>query len=305
LLWAGEGWPADVEEAIAAAPDLWPRDLVVVARDFSPGALRILQERDANWVDEAGDVRIVGPSRMFIVRLQGRANRTERAKETRPLTWSPSAEALAEAILSNPNQAIVNTDLAKVTDFSPPQISRTLAQFDKRDWTRKTGDERGRGARRVVKDRDGMLRSWAAHVAGEPRSAIQAHATIKDPFVFLDRSLRPALEDIGFWALSGWAALELEAPYASQVPVLHLYVPRARFDDGRLEAMLRESDLRLVEDGGRVIFWPAEPATLRLRKLSKSRRLPVVSAPRLYADLLALGGRGVDAAEHVRETLFD
>jgi Transcriptional regulator, AbiEi antitoxin, Type IV TA system len=54
-----------------------------------------------------------------------------------------------------------------------------------------------------------------------------------------------------------------------------------------------------------VIFWPAEPTTLRLRKSSQRRQLPVVSAPRLYADLLGFGGRGVDAAEHVRETLID
>jgi hypothetical protein len=142
-------------------------------------------------------------------------------------------------------------------------------------------------------------------VAGEPRPAIQAHATLKDPFTFLGESLRPALEDLGDWALSGWAGLELEAPFATQVPTLHVYVPEARFNNGRLEAMLRQSRLRQVEEGGRVIFWPADPTTLRLRKPSQRHQLPVVSAPRLYADLLGFGGRGVDAAEHVRETLID
>ena len=305
LLWAGEGWPADVEEVLAEAPDPWPRAFVVVARDFSPGALKLLRERDANWVDETGNARIVGPSRLFVIRLHGRAEPTRHAKDERRFTWSPSAVALAEAVLANSNEAIMNSALAELTDFSPPQISRTLAQFDKRGWTRKTGSERGRGALRVLEDRDGLLRSWAAHVAGEPRQAIQAHATLKDPFTFLGESLRPALDELGDWALSGWAALELEAPFATQVPTLHVYVPEARFNNGRLETILRRSRLRQVEEGGRVIFWPAEPTTLRLRKPSQRRELPVVSAPRLYADLLGFGGRGVDAAEHVRETLID
>jgi len=32
--------------------------------------------------------------------------------------------------------------------------------------------------------------------------------------------------------------------------------------------------------------------------------VPVVSAPRLYADLRSLGGRGEEAAQHVREELI-
>jgi hypothetical protein len=304
LLWAGEGWPADVREVLAGTPDPWPRDLVVVARDFSPGALEILRERDANWVDETGDARIVGPTRLFVIRLNQRSDATQHAKDEPLFTWSPSRVALAEAILTNPNDAIVNMALAELTDFSPPQISRTLAQFDQQGWTGKIGSERGSGAHRVLEDRDGLLRSWAAHVADEPRPAIQAHATLKDPFAFLVNSLRPILEDLGEWALSGWAALELEAPFATQVPTLHVYVPEARFNNGRLETMIRQSPLRRVEEGGRVIFWPAKPPTLRLRKTSQRRQLPVVSAPRLYADLLGFGGRGVNAAEHVRETLI-
>src|SRR5262249_10945232 len=161
----------------------------------------------------------------------------------RRLTWSPSAVALGETILTNPNAPVMNSALAELTGFSPPQISRTLAQFDKRGWTRKTGTERGRGALRVLEDQDGLLRSWAAHVAGEPRPAVQAHTTLNDPFRLLGESLRPALDHLGHWAVSGWAGLELEAPFATQVPTLHVYVPEVRFNDGRLDAMLRQSRL--------------------------------------------------------------
>ena len=305
LRWAGEGWPADVDEVLAETPDPWPRDLVVVARHFSPGALRSLRERDANWVDETGDARIIGPSRLFVIRLQPRGEPTGRSADARRFKFAPSAVAIAEAILARPNEPILNSVIAEVTDFSAPQISRTLGQFDKRGWTRKTGNERGSGGHRELEDGAGLLRSWAAHVASESRPAIQAHAIVKEPFTFVRESLAPALDQVGDWALSGWAGLELEAPFATQVPTLHIYVPEGSFDDGRLEGVLSRGRLRRVDEGGRVILWPADTTALRLRKTSDRDQLPVVSAPRLYADLLSFGGRGVDAAEHVREILID
>lgn len=303
LLWAGEGWPADVDDLLAETPDPWPRELVIVARHFSPGALRSLRERDANWADETGDARIIGPSRLFVVRLQRRGEPATPSADRR-FAWTPSAVAIAEAILARPNEPILNSALSEITEFSAPQISRTLVQFDKRGWTRKSGSERGPGALRVLEDGDGLLRSWAAQVA-DKSSTIQAHAIINEPFKFVRQTLAPTLKDLGDWALSGWAGLELEAPFATQVPVLHLYVPGGSFDDGRLDQVLSRSRLRRVEEGGRVILWPADATSLRLKKTSRRLQLPVVSAPRLYADLLGLGGRGVDAAEHVRETLIE
>jgi len=94
-----------------------------VARDFSPGALKILRERDSNWVDESGDARIVGPSRLFVVRLHGRAEPATAPQGREAVHLVALAVALAEAILANPNEAIMNSALAELTDFSPPQIS--------------------------------------------------------------------------------------------------------------------------------------------------------------------------------------
>lgn len=306
LLWAGEGWPADIASVLAGTPDPWPRDLVVVGRHFSPGALRTLRERDANWVDETGDTRIVGPSRLFVIRLRPRTAPTRQLTDERRFGWSASAVAIAEAILARPNEPVLNGAVAETTTFSAPQISRTLAHFDKRGWTRKSGSKRGRGAHRVLEDGEGLLRDWAAHVASEQRpTTIHAHALFKEPVVFLRENLVPALEQLGAWALSGWVGLELEAPYATQVPTLHVYLPESSFDDGRSDALLIQARLRRVEEGGRVVLWPAAPTILRLRKTARREVLPVVSTPRLYADLLRLGGRGVDAAEHVRETLIE
>lgn len=305
LLWAGEGWPSDVDNVLTDAPDPLPAEFVVVARHFSPGALRKLREREANWVDETGDARIVGPSGLFVIRQHHHPHVDSPRSQDRTFAWSPSAVTLAEAILAGASEPIVNRVLQELTSFSASQISRTLSQFDKRGWTRKTGGDRGPGAQRALEDGDGLLRSWAAHLGSTPRPVIQAHAILKDPLGFLRRDFGPVLDGLGSWALTGWAGLELEAPFATQVPTLHIYVEDASFENGSVDRALTRSSLRRVDEGGRVVIWPAEPVVFRLKKVSRRGGLPVVSPPRLYADLLALGGRGVDAAEHVREALIE
>lgn len=302
LLWAGEGWPKDVMAALAEVRTPWPRELVVVARRFSPGARRALQERDANWVDESGDANIVGPSRLFVVRMGGGERRSVPESTFK---WTSSASAIAETILASPQKSIFNSELATATGFSPPQVSRTLAQFDKQGWTRKAGTERGPGSRRLLVDGDGLLRSWADYLTATPRKTVEAHAIFKDPFEFMRKQLQAPLERLGGWALSGWCGLELVAPFATQVTTLHVYLPQRAFDDGRSNDFLKRSRLRQVEGGGRVILWPADETVLRLARNSPRMNLPVVSPPRLYADLLRLGGRGADASEHVRETLIE
>ena len=52
-----------------------------------------------------------------------------------------------------------------------------------------------------------------------------------------------------------------------------------------------------------VIFWRADPRILHLAE--RKDEVPVVSAPRLYADLSSFQARGQDAADHVKALLID
>jgi hypothetical protein len=61
--------------------------------------------------------------------------------------------------------------------------------------------------------------------------------------------------------------------------------------------------LREVDEGGRVIFWRADPRILKLAE--RKHGVPVVSASRLYADLASFEARGQDAADHVKALLID
>jgi hypothetical protein len=118
----------------------------------------------------------------------------------------------------------------------------------------------------------------------------------------LRERLAPALDRGLDWALSGWAGLELAAPFTTTTPSLHVYVAEDDFA-GSLSDAIDRAGLREVDDGGRVIFWAADPRALAFA--TRHHEIPVVSPPRLFADLTALGGRGQDTADHVKELLID
>jgi hypothetical protein len=177
-----------------------------------------------------------------------------------------------------------------------------LKAFDGRGWTIKRGTQRGPRAYRELLDMPGMLAAWSSTVAEQPRTVRIAHRATQDAMRLLRDDLAPALERSTRWAVSGWAGLELAAPLVTTTPSLHIYVARDDFA-GQLSDAIEHAGLREVDEGGRVIFWPAEPSTLDL--VWYIHNIPIVSPPRLYADLSSLGARGQDAADHVREQLVD
>ena len=297
--WAGEGWPQDVRRAASEVPDPWPREVVVLARQLSPGAIDWLRERDANWADEAGQARILGPDGLIVIREPARL---PSGRSQRSFRWSPSALTVAEAILSRPDGPLRAAGLAHTSGWSVPQVANVLKAFDARDWTVKRGSARGPRAHRELIDADALLAEWSSGVAQASRRTRIAHRATRDMLALLREHVAPALDRALGWALSGWGALELVAPFATTTPSLHVYVAEDDFA-GPLSDAVDRAGLREVDEGGRVIFWASDARTLAFA--TQREGIPVVSSPRLFADLTALGGRGQDAAGHVKELLID
>jgi hypothetical protein len=65
---------------------------------------------------------------------------------------------------------------------------------------------------------------------------------------------------------------------------------------------LRDIPAREVESGGRIEFRSADPHLLKLA--TRRNDIPLATAPRVFADLQALGGRGEEAAMHLREEVI-
>ncbi len=300
LRWVGRGWPADLEQVLDGVPASWPRQLVLVAQRFSPGALEQLAELDANWVDEAGAARIETASGLLVMRHpRGDATRSKTAQGFR---WASSSEEIAELLLARPPTGVFSAvELAERSGWSHAQTTKLLRQFNSRGWVDKVGGSRGVGSGWRLADPAGLLDAWTQHLISHPPQTVLAHRVLPNPMQFAREELVRALNKRMTWALSGWAGLELSAPFATAVPVLHVAVEAQTLVDGRLLEAMRLSRLREVDEGARVAFRALSPFVLSLAM--KQRELPVVSAPRLYADLRALGGRGEEAANHVREEL--
>lgn len=298
--WAGEGWPQDVRRVAGTVGEQWPENTVLLARSLSPGAIEWLRERGANWADEAGQARIVGPGGLVVIREP--AQMPAKGSEPRSFSWSRSAVAIAEAILAHEDRPLRVVELAEESDWSVAQAAKVLKAFDEQGWTVKHGASRGPGAQRRLVDADGLLAAWSAAVADSPRTTRIVHRATKDVMALLRNDLLPALEPTVGWAVSGWAGLELAAPFATTTPSLHIYVADTDFATPLSDA-IEKAGLREVDEGGRVTFWAADARILAFSREVKD--VPVVSAPRLFADLSSFGGRGGDAADHVKAELID
>lgn len=310
-VWAGEGFPKDVERALdeIAKNPLHPREtLVIAARTLSSGARARLETERISWVDEEGRAAISADPGLVVVREIASREQARTADEMR---WSEGTGALAQHLLTTA-QDLGNdadrdvlrlgtvADLAREIGVSAPLVSRSLQGFDAQGWTDKVGPERGSASGRVLTDPTGLLSSWAAwHRTRQPET-VRSHATFRDAHAFVtDRLLAGWGTD--HWALTGWLALENRAPFVTSVPHLTVYVAAELFHDRpTLESWLVRAGARTVDNGARLELVEADPYVLR--QVSRVRDAPQVSDVRLYGDLLRLGVRGADAAEHLRET---
>lgn len=297
-IWVGHGWPSEVREALNRSEGTSRTPIVYTARRFSPGAISILRSHDANWADESGQAHIVLPPGLLIVRDLARQVLGEAPQSVR---WSRSSTQIAELVLHEGLTELHTGKLADRTDWSAAQVSKVLKMFDELGWTEQRGGKSGRGTRRELISPGPLLDSWSDHVGEERRRKELGHRTTKDLLRFAQMELADHLgRDREDWALTTWAGLELTAPFATTVPVLHIYLSKKRFDM-EIDEVIRASGIRRVDEGARIEFWEAD-FPLLVQSGQPPAGVSVASTPRLYADLLALGGRGADAAQHLRET---
>jgi hypothetical protein len=288
--WIRRGWPAEVAALLERSPDL----ALLVAPALSSGARRLLDERAVNWIDETGAANLRAPG--LLVRLD-RAP-APKDPESRAASWSASSTLAAEAVLARRPAQITTAWISDHAGCSVPQSGKVLSGWDREGWTVKAGPARGRGAHRVLAEPEAMLRSWTAHLNGAPVERWFAHTTRRD----LEALVGRLAEAMRGWSVAwtGWAgALEL-APYVTQLPVLHLRVDE-RYASPELVPGLRAAGVTLTEEAGRIELWRTPAGALSLA--TSSAVGPIASWPRVYADLQRLGGRGEDAAEHLRQVM--
>lgn len=287
VTWAGEGKLSDVRRVLAQHR---PQPDIVVARVLSPGARAELAQAGVGWVDETGAAEIALGT--IIVARSGRP-----AKREVPKRWTPSVLAVAEAALCGVRATTSAmrdaTGLSTGSCVNALRILSDLALLD-------ASADRGRSSARRVGDRDRLLSAYASAAAALASDLrVEVGVTWRDFADGLRKTARRWQAAQVEFAVTGALAAELLAPYLTSVTTAEVYVSVETVVG--LEAVAASAGLTPV-DGGRLILRPF-PTVSANRLASRSSGLRVAPWPRVYVDLLHVGVRGEDAAEHLKEVV--
>jgi hypothetical protein len=291
--WASDGWPVDVRRLVGLAPAVD----VVYAKSLSKGARSWLASHHIGWVDEARRGNVSLPSGLVVVREPADVT----AVVPKSDRWTTAMLSAAEAILAGTPPTVEAVQAA--SGISRGASANALARMEARGLLARPGPKlRGPGVTRHMVDIDAFIDDYAEAAATlrSKQKTIRLHRLWTDPLQALNAEIAPALTSArASWALTGAAASTLLAPYLSRVTVLELYVDHELFaTPDQLADLL---DARLVEKGHRI--------EVRQLPTSSSARGPMVGnvqialPARVYADLMAAGGRSAEAAQHLREVV--
>lgn len=287
--WVGKGRLGDVNPLLKHQPT---SNVVIVARQLSPGARAALSEAGINWVDESGAAEIVIGT--VIVSRSG----TQTKEDARTKSWTPAVQAVAEALLCDTKAT--QSAVQAVTGLSAGSSTNTL-RFLTNQGLLSSDAERGPASGRRIVDFRKLLNAYA-DAASDRQSIIelQIGVTWQDIVSGIERLGRRWEREETAWAVTGSAAAAVMAPYLSTVSRVVVYVDANSIVE--LEALARKSKLKPIH-GGRLTVKPFPTvAARRLRKLIGGLR--VAPWPRVYADLRAEGVRGEEAAEHLFEVYY-
>lgn len=288
VAWLGRGWPRQVREVIEK-PD---RPDLVVAPELSPGARVLLGEHGISWVDGTGAARVTLPG--VFIRVDGDAPRPRGRGQA---GWTPATLAVSEALLVGVAGTVA--EVVAATGLSPSTVGVALRFLQERGLLTSTA-ARGRHARRTVVDGAELLEVYAGAAARMRDSdAIRVGVLWRDPVRGV-RDLGARLEQNGVaWSVTGALAADILAPLLTEVDPWEVYVDAASMSG--LRQVARDVGLRQSE-GGRLLLRPfPTPAAGRLSTADGESRIAVW--PRVFSDLRAIGVRGEEAAEHLREQM--
>jgi hypothetical protein len=289
--WAGEGWPADVEELIRHVPEVE----VAVATNLSEGARDALARLGVGWIDEAGHAAINRTSGLVVSREP--AHPWSRPKPS--ARWSRSTLAVAEAALSGVVPTVENIE--RETGLSRSATATGLHRLEQFGYLERPQALRGPMSGRRIVDTDALLDAYAT-AAAELRSKkplfLVHRLWIGDAVETLRTEIAPALgASTNSWAVTGSAASVFLAPYLSDVTTLELYVDGDLFSDR--EGLANRLGGRVVERGH--VIEVRELPTMMSAKGPVIAGVSLALPVRVYADLRAAGGRAAEAAQHLLE----
>lgn len=254
---------------------------------ISPRVAEMCREQNVSYLDGVGNCRIAAPG--LFVHIAGRPNRPSVSKAVDP--FSRKSSRIVRSLLTHPDRGWQVQQLAQQADVSLGLVSKvktTLlddAYLEERD--------------RLLFVRDGvkLLQGWSAeyrpHVKRVQLFAIPRSNEIEKRLAEWCRTNKVT------YALTQLAAAWRYSPMV-RYDKSTVYIDRELEASNKLTSLLESLDAKEVETGVNGILWITDDPAV----FADSREfdgVKVVSPLQLYLDLMALSGRGKDAAEEVFE----
>ncbi|MBN2840775.1 MAG: hypothetical protein JXP37_07470 [Coriobacteriia bacterium] len=293
---AGRGRPSDTERALAHARDM--ENPVIVADDYSPGAVRILETNAANYADRRR-LHIHLPDAGLSVHIEeiGLAPIDSEPRALSSLSGASGAVVLA--LLEAPEVEHKVTTLADQVGVSPATAQRVLFGLEADGLLAVAG--RGPNKVRTLVDPSELLDRYAADAVVDRRLAVRCRIIGDDPIEIVERAAEAFGRASVPYCVTAAAAALLEAPALTAVPRPELWVQGPRTP----EYLLRVIDGIASDDGGNLILWRATTrGPMALSRYGESPHLRLASRFRVYADLLASSQRGREQADVYRERII-
>jgi hypothetical protein len=256
---------------------------VMVAPYISPDGAEVCDRAGVGYCDLSGNCKI-GFEGVYIERTGMKNAYADRARRELRSLYTPKCERLLRVLLGSPGRRWTTVPLAEAAGVSIALVSKARKALRNREWV-----EGGRGGFVLTEGRR-LLMEWAENYRWDRNRIGRFYSRAAAAETESRIAEACARRGAGF-ALTGFSAAARLAPMVNDSRVF-AYVadaPGAVAEDAGLKPVSSGANVVLAEpyDGG-VFIGAADVDGLR-----------VVSPYQAYVDLLALSGRGEEAAEAV------
>ena len=248
-----------------------------MAPSVSERSAELCRELGLSWADLAGNCHIQFGD--VLIHIQGKPNAHSEKRGTASL-YTPRSSRVVHAILLEPRKRWKVADLAARANISIGQVSNVRRLLTQNLFAEASGD----GLQVIAPQR--LLSDWAANY--KPRRTANHYFSLKRP-----GDLEASLNDhLPSFALTELSAADRYAPY-TRYQTVSFYISEWR------PSYVKALDLRPAESSANVAVYQDADAML----FAEPQGLATCASPVItYLDLILLGGRAQDVAEHLLET---
>lgn len=268
----------------------WDGALLLCCPYISPRVAEICRTAGVNYLDKAGNCRIVAGG--LHLEITGHANPSP---DTRPLAnpFSPKGSSIVRVLLEHPDRSWQVQELAREARVSLGLVSKSKQALVDEGFVRMDA------GRVQLLDPEGLLRAWQAAYRPdvEPLDLYVMDDLPKAERVLADRC---AAADVKY-ALAGFSAAWLLAPMVRVQRTTMLI--EGFVDAAQTRELIAAIEAKHVDSGANLTLWfTRDPSPLYGGRTVEGR--PVTSPIQTYLDCVGKAGRGEEAAQAVLEQLI-